>query len=380
LQISVDILEKNEEDLFQDFVQKIPFSSAQNGLNWRNLICDMKKDRPYFIVTKQNNEITGALPLYFFKSKFGNVLTSNAFNTISGILCSSKEDLEQKQIYELLLGYSISLAHEMDCSVLTVGTNPLIDDKDLYSTLQPDYILENFVQYISIDEIFDKNGDFKHPNYLKTNNLTRNLNKLKQCDLVISDEQDQEYIDQAFLLQQKRMRELGAFQLPKSFFDSALKNLSLQHRGKFLFAFYKKRMVATCLFLQGHGVVDVYMLCMDSEFKDFRPNFAITKYLLEWAYKNKVQLLNWMSSPIRGDGVYRWKAQWGSRERTFRYLTRIIGDVSNWRELSVQELAKAYKFHYLLPFNSLNTPKTPKTTTKDEVTVFIRAMQRIPIS
>lgn len=176
------------------------------------------------------------------------------------------------------------------------------------------------------------------------------------------------------------MRELGSYPLPQSFFNSALKNLSLQHHGKFLFVFYKERMIASCLFLQGNGLLDVYMLCMDSDFKEFRPNFAITKYLLEWAYKNKIKLLNWMSSPIRGDGVYKWKAQWGSRERTFRYLTRIIGDVSIWRELSVQELSNAYKFHYLLPFNALNTLNAPKTTTKDEVTVFIRAMQKIHIS
>jgi hypothetical protein len=386
LQISVDILEKNEEALFQDFVQKIPFCSVQNGLNWRNLICDMKKDKPYFVVTKRNNEITGALPLYFFKSKFGNVLTSNAYNTISGIQCSSKKNSEQKQIHEMLLGYSISLAREMDCSVLTVGTNPFIDDQDFYSPMQPDYVLENFVQYISMAEIFDEKGNFRHPNYLNRTNLSRNLDKLKQCELLISEEQNQEYLDQAFLLQQKRMRELGAHQLPRVFFDSALKNLSLKHQGKFLFVFYKERIIAICLFLQGHGLLDVYMLCMDSDFKDFRPNFAITKYLLEYAYKNKVQLINWMSSPTRGDGVYRWKGQWGSRERTFRYLTRIIGDVSIWRELSVQELAEAYKFHYILPFNALNVPRTPKTSktpeiiTKDEVTIFIRAMQKIPIS
>ncbi len=376
----VDVLEKNEEALLQDFVEKIPSSSVQSGLNWRNLICDMKKDEPYFVITKRNNEITGVLPLYFFTHKFGNVLTSNAWNTISGILCPQKKGSEQKQICEMLLDYSISIAQEMDCSVLTVGTNPFIDDDDFYSTLQPDYVLENFVQYIPIDEIFDKNGAFIHPNYLKRTNLSRNLDKLNQHQLVISEEQNQEYLDQAFLLQEKRMRELGTCSLPRIFFESALKNITLQHQGKFLFAFYEKRMIATCLFLYCHGLMDVYMLCMDSDFKHFRPNFAITKYLLEWAYKNKMKLLNWMSSPLRGEGVYKWKEQWGSRERTFRYLTKITGDISIWRELSVQELVNTYKFHYLLPFNLLNTPKTPQITTKDEVAEFIQAIQRFPIS
>jgi hypothetical protein len=367
--MQVEVLGKNEECLYREFIEKIPCCSAQCDLDWRNLICDLNEDEPYFVVAKRNNEILATLPLYLFRNKLGNVLTSNVWSTISGIRCSP-EVSEQKQMYDLLLNYSISLAHEFDCSVLSAGTNPFADDANFYSTLEPDYILENFVQYIPIDEIFGQNGAFIHPNYLKRTNLSRNLEKLNQFEIVISDEQSPKYLEQAFALQEKRMGELGAHPYPRKFFDSALKNVTLKGKGKFIFVFHERKMIATCLFLNSSSVMDVYMLCMDTDFKNLRPNFAITKYLLDWAYHNKLKFVNWMSCPCRGAGVYKWKEQWGSRERTFCYMTKVTGDISSWRKLTMPEFADAYRFHYLLPYNLLNAT-SPKTTTKDELASFI---------
>jgi hypothetical protein len=367
----VEVLGKNEEESFRKFVEKIPCCSAQNSLDWRDFICDLGQDQPYFIIAKQNNEIIGFLPLYFFKGKYGDILTSNAWSTISGIICSP-EISDKKQIYSILLDYSISLANELDCSLISIGTNPFLNDSILYSGIEPDYVLENFIQYISINEIFSPDGSFIHPNYLKRTNLSRNLDKLNQIQIIISDEQSSKNLDQALILQEKRMRELGANSYPKNFFESALKNIALRGKGKFLFAFYNQKMIATCLFLANHNTIDVYMLCMDSDFKHLRPNFAIAKYLLNWAYNNKIPLLNWMSSPSRDRGVYNWKEQWGSKEHTFRYLTKVTGDISSWRKLTLSELANAYRFHYLLPFNLLNATCC-NFTTKDELSTFFHS-------
>jgi hypothetical protein len=371
----LDVLGKEDDDLFESFTARISLLSAQYGVNWRNLICDMKQDEAYFIVTRQKGEITGALPLYLHKNKCGNVFTSNPWNTVSGIVFSKNDLSQQHQISEELIDYSMSLAHELDCSTLTISTNPFIDDDySFYSSLNPEYILENFIQYITINEIFDKNGNFSHPNYIKRTNLSRNLERVNENGIIISEEQKAEYIDEAFSIQEKRMRELGASPFPRLFFDSALKNIALKNKGKFLFAFYKGQMVAASLFLHNNRLIDVYMLCMDSNFKQYSPNFAIVKYLLQWAYKNKFQVLNWMSSPIRGEGVYKWKEQWGSEERTFRYLTKTTGDISKWRTLSRPKLAGSYPFHYLLPFNLLDAENSSNITTKDEVAMFVQSV------
>ncbi len=370
--MDIEVLDKTQENTFQEFLEKLPCCSAQTSLNWRNLICDLTNDIPYFIVAKQDNKIVAVMPLYYFKNKFGNILTSNAWNTISGILCSP-DILDKKQVYSKLIEYSLSLAKDLDCSVLTVGSNPFMNDKNFYSPLNPDYVLDNFVQYIPICEIFSQDGTFKHPNYSTRTNLSRNLNKISKIPMIISDEQSQENINQAFLLQEKRMAELGAKAYPKKFFDSVLNFITINNNGKFVFVFYERKMISTCLFLNNANVLDIYLLCMDTAYKQFGPNFAITKYLLNLAYNKKVTLLNWMSSPIKGMGVYSWKEQWGSREKTFQYMTKVTGDISNWKKLSFRELCTSYQYHYLLPFNLLNAA-CPKITTKNELTMFIQSL------
>lgn len=365
----VDLLGKKDVELFQTFFERISCNSVQCGLNWRNLIRDMNVDEPYFIITKSNHEITGVLPLYLFKGKFGNILTSNAWNTISGIVSSGSG--KEKKIHQTLLDYAISLAHELDCATLTVGTNPFMDHHCLHSRLNPDYTLENFIQFIQVRDIFDNQGNFCHTNYTKRTNLSRSLSKLLDNELVLCDEQKSEYLLEAYRLQVKRMKELGSTPFPIEFFFSAYNNIVKKNQGKFVFVFYGKQMIATCLFLYSHNMIDVYLLCMDTDFKQLRANFAITNYLLTWAYKNNIEIFNWMSSPRRGDGVYKWKEQWGSQERIFRYYTKVTGDISSWKKLSIAELISAYKFHYLLPFNLLNAPGTPIFTTKDEVASFV---------
>jgi hypothetical protein len=168
------------------------------------------------------------------------------------------------------------------------------------------------------------------------------------------------------------MKELDALPFPKKFFDCALENITLKGQGEFLFAFHENRMIAGCLFLSNQHMIDVYMMCMDSQFSNLRANFALTYHMLELARKKGIPILHWMSSPRKGDGVYRWKEQWGSREHTFLYLTKVTGDISSWKKMDRNELSNSYKFHYLLPFNLLKNANA-KYTTKDELTLFMQS-------
>lgn len=348
------------------------FGSVQFSLDWRNLIRNLGDDEPYFVVAKENNDIVGVLPLYYCKNKFGNVLTTNVWDTISGVLCSRHTD--PKKVHRSLIEYSISLAQELDCTVLSMGTNPFQGEEEFYfKSLQPDYIMENFVQYMILDEIYDQDGKPKHPNYLRRSNLSRNLEMVKQQHVIISDEQREDNVDQCFKIHERRMRELGAAPYPKSFFDHTLHEITLRGHGNFLFAFYEQRMIAGCLFFSNQHMIDVYMMCRDSDFNSIRANFALTLRMLEYARENRIPLVHWMSSPQRGGGVYRWKEQWGSHGRTFYYLTKVIGDISFWKEMPLTKLSSAYRHHYLLPFNLLNGSKA-KFTTKDELTLFMHSL------
>ncbi|MEO0274537.1 MAG: GNAT family N-acetyltransferase [candidate division WOR-3 bacterium] len=373
--MKVDVLTRDSEIYYEEFFDQCRLASIQHSLEWRDVICGLEKDEPFFIIAKENNKIVGALPLYFYKCKHGNLLTSIAWYTISGIICS--EDAHKREVYRQLLDYSILLAKELDCNAVSISTNPFLNDEELYlEHLKPDYMLENFIQYIKLREIFNKDGVIVHPNYTRKSELSRNLERAVTQPLIISERQTQEYIDRWYKIHEKRMKELNAEPIPKGLFDGILKCLTPKGKGKFVFAFSRGELVSGGAFIFNKKIMNAYMLSMDSKYKDLRSNYLITYHVLNWANRAGIEIFNWMSSDRRGGGVYKWKEQWGSRELTCLYLTKILGDIRHWRNMDYIELKRNYGFHYLLPFNLLKTPGL-KVTTKDDVATFMQDRNEI---
>lgn len=369
--IRVDLLSKNDESAYESFLKNCMFASVQNSLEWFKAITCLGEDVPYIILAKEQNKIVGVLPLFHYRCKFGDLLTTVAWNSTSNIIFSEKAD--QKEIYRALLNYSLALAEELDCIAISINTNPFLKDEKYYlRDFNFDCIMENFIQYVKINEIFDLKGNIMHPNYVKRTNLSRNLKKAKRSPIVISEDQTKAHIDECCKIYEKRMQELGIVSLPKKFFLSVLKELTRTGKGKFLFAFHLEKMVASCLFLHHSAMMDVHTLAMDSDYAEYSPNYALSLHMLKWARQNSVSILNWMSSSRRGDGVYNWKQQWGSHVLRMVYLTKIFEDISHLKSMNFTKLSEAYKFHYLLPFNLLENIES-KFTTKEEVTAFLQS-------
>jgi hypothetical protein len=368
----IDLLTESEEGSYREFLANCKHSSVQYSLDWRNTIRDLGKDEPFFVVAKEHDEIVGVLPLYYYRSKMGNLLTTVAWHTISGIILSTAV-LDQERgrtLYKGLLDYSVELAKELDCKALSIGTNPFLDDKGYYlEYLQPDYQMENFIQYINLNEIFDKQGNVVHPNYAQRSNLSRNLKSAELQKAVISDDPSKSNLEQFFKLYSERMKEFHAMPIPKQMFNSIHKNLVCKGKGKFLFTLFQEKIVSSALFLFNERIMDDYTMCMDPKYRNLRSNYLIVYRMLKWATERGVSIFNWQSSPMREDGVYRWKEQWGSRETTSLYLSKIFNHLSQWNNVDLKELREAYSFHYLLPFNLLKNEKG--FTTKDQVSRYV---------
>jgi hypothetical protein len=369
--VKIDLLTESEEGSYRDFLARCAHSSVQYSLDWRNTIRDLGKDEPFFVVAKENDEIVGILPLYYYRSKLGNLLTTIAWHTISGIMLSNAAaDKHKARVqYKALLDYSLGLAKELDCAALSISTNPFLDDKEFYSEFKPDYSMENFIQYIDLREIFNKQGNAVHANYVGRTNLSRNLKTAGLQNTVFSDEATRDKIDECLCIYSKRMDELHATPVPKNMFDSIQKNMVSNGKGKFIFALNQGKMISAALVLYNDRMLDAYMMCMDSEYRQLRSNFLIIYHIMKWANDNGISIFNWQSSPSRWNGVFRWKEQWGSRELKSLYLTKILGGISQWKNTDLHELREAYRFHYLLPFNLLKSEN--RSTTKDEVSCFL---------
>ena len=364
----VDVLEKGYEEEYEGFLNECRNSSVQHSLDWAKVVDDLGKDKPYFAVAREKNKIVGALPLYFFKCPLGNLLTTTSWYTISGIVSSEKSFCSD--IYRSLLNFATNLGKELDCAAISIGTNPFMGDESLYlENYKSDYTLENFVQYIVLSDVFSKEGIVVHPNYLSRNEFTKNLRTAQRQPITISEEPTEKNLDEWYKIHEKRMNELRATPMPKDLFTSIRSNLVSKNKGKFIFAFCEGQMLSGGVYLFNRKEMDAFMISANSDFRKLRPNYLTTFNLLEWANATGIAIFNWMSSSRRNDGVYLWKKKWGSNERTFLYLTKVLSDISEWKEMDYHELKKAYSFHYLLPFNLLKDSNC-RFTTKDQLSSF----------
>jgi len=372
----IAVLTNKEKEAYESFLEKCEWSLIQHSTVWRNVILDLEKDVPFFVIAKENDEIVGALPLYYYKCELGNLLTTLAWHSISGILCSER-DASCDEIYKALLDYSLVLAKDLNCIAVSVATNPFLDDKEYYLRyFNPNYVLENFIQYVNLADIFDEKGNWIHPNYLRRNSLTRNLKKAESQPTKIMDEQSQENVDEWFEIHEKRMKELDAIPIPKRMFDSVLRNMIPKGKGEFIFALHGEKMISGGLFIFNRRIMDIYMMSMDSNYNKLKSNYLLIDHMLRWAKEIGISFFNWQSSGRRNSGLYKWKEQWGSREGISLYLTKILGNISEWRELDYYTLQEAYKWHYVLPFNLLKSNSSTNFTTKDELTLFLQSSKK----
>jgi hypothetical protein len=104
-------------------------------------------------------------------------------------------------------------------------------------------------------------------------------------------------------------------------------------------------------------VLDVFMLSMNPRYKEQAPNFLNTEQSLRWAESVGVREYNWQSATSREGGVYRYKAEWGSRELPYFFLTWRLCNPAKLSAIGIEGAKREYGGHYLVPFGAFSEPQ-----------------------
>ena len=111
------------------------------------------------------------------------------------------------------------------------------------------------------------------------------------------------------------------------------------------------------LYLHAGQVWDAYMPAMSSHHSERRPGHLLAWHSLRLARQRGYAIYNWQGSPPES-GVARFKAQWGSHEHAYSYVTKVTGDAAPFLAASVAELVAGYPGHFALPFDAVGGTRT----------------------
>jgi hypothetical protein len=309
----------------------------------------MKTDPAYLLTAEKRGRIVDVLPIFFYKHRYGNILSSVPFpGPLGGIATTEKNRLP---VYKTLLRAMCQLATRKNCISATVITSPVTQDYDIYKkALDFDYELENFTQIVPLT-----------PPLSLSHGIRNRLNK--KHDLTISESHDPAIIKAWWKIHRERMDEFDSTPIPLAFFLSIAKYL-VPASARFFFVWHKNRVVAGCLYIFHRDIMDVYMLSSDATYNSLSPATYLTHHTILWAKKHGITRYNFQSSKKRGDGVYTFKTQWGAKEARYYFLTKTFTNMPTFLKRPLGTIRKAYTWHYVLPFSAWKTNKEDKFSKK----------------
>ena len=332
------------------FFAACPTSFAQQTPAWRDAIASLGEDEPLYLGARSAGGLVGVLPAWRYEGPLGAILTSAAqAGPLGGVAC--RPGIEPGPVYAALLGAFRELARERGCALASVLTNPFWPDAELCEReLAPDFVLENACQVLDLEAALDGGGELRGA----SPNLRRNLRRASAGRLVVDEAQTAENVAEWYALHAARHRELGAAPLPERLFRAALEHAVPRGAARFFFVRLADggALAAGGLYLLHAQVMDALMPSVRREHADLAPGHLLALHSMRFARARGIRLYNWQASPP-GGGVRRFKLQWGSRDASYRYLTRATGDARPFLEARVEAVRAGYAWHYALPFDRI---------------------------
>lgn len=329
------------------FFAECPSSFAQQTVGWREVITGIATDEPMFLGCRIGDRLVGVLPAYRFAGPLGAILCSvPQAGPLGGVACLHAD---ADAVYEALLRGYVGLARRTGCALASVITNPIWPDRERYGRLfAADYELENSCLVLDLDTLFDPQGGV----VTNSSHLRRQLRRAESGALRIDEDQSAENVEAWYEIHRTRHAEIGARPLPRQLFTGALAHMVPRGKARFFFVRLAEtdEMVAGGLYVCHGTVVDALMPSMKSEAAKLSPNYLLAVHSMRWARAQGFRHYNWQASPPES-GVYRFKRQWGSRDRDYAYLTRVTGDAEPFLRSTPAELAESYPWHYALPYD-----------------------------
>lgn len=362
--MKVEFVDRSGSGAYEELFARSRNALAQQSPQWADTIAPLGPDAIFFAICRgPGGGVVGGMPLFHFESDLGAILTSvPQAGPLGGVLLADGSDSPSAaDVYSTLISAARNLSRELNCVSLSVITNPISSDENLYALRNPaDYVFRNFCQVIKLGGVFGPDDRLDAGGSKNNTRVRRNLAKARDSGIAVAWGSAADF-DTWYELHTKRHQELQAPPLPKQLLANALARMG--DRAGLAIARQDRKIVGGCLFIWAHEIVDVFIMSSDSEYMPQGVNYALTAFAIRHFESSGFRWFNWQSSK-RGSGVYVFKQQWGSEERPYSFLTWTNPGFQALLGTPRDVLAEKYPWHYVAPFEAIEKRLTHGTFEK----------------
>tara|TARA_B100001250_G_scaffold213427_1_gene183058 strand:- start:12017 stop:13054 length:1038 start_codon:yes stop_codon:yes gene_type:complete len=294
------------------------------------------------LIAHENNTVVGVLSGFYINTDYGIIYNSIPYpGGYGGIISDSEE------AYKLILDYLVSQSEEKSCILATICNTPWKADDSLYlKNFKPDYVFENFINFIDLSSDLSFNKKIRW-----------SLRKAENNNLTFTSTPSLEEVNVFYKIWSDLMKNYESPHFNQNMFTNIYDNLVSKGKAKFFLALKDDKIVSGYLLLFSDNVIEYFHSAINPEYRDLQPNTFLIKKGMEWGKKKGMKYWNWQSTRVKNSSIHKFKLGWGSVENKHYYFTKKIGDCSHIYGLDPDIIKKRYPFYYFLPYGAYETPE-----------------------
>ncbi|MEW6096962.1 MAG: peptidoglycan bridge formation glycyltransferase FemA/FemB family protein [bacterium] len=337
--IKIEVLTENLFEDYKNFLLNNTGALFYYSLNFKNFLVNLLNCKNDYIISIENGEIKGVLPLMFIDGEYGRVYNSLPFfGSNGGIISSSRES------YDLLIKEYNSIITDTQVGASTIISNPLIECN--YEDIKYD------LTDIRIGMLTNLKFKQNHEEMILTeidSTARRNINKAINSNIIV--EIDNSQIEFLKNLHQENMRAIGGREKDDRFFSLIHRHFEEEKDYNIYVAKKEGKMIAGLLLFYFNKTVEYFTPGIMKEFGSLQPLSLIIYKAMVDASKQGYYFWNWGGTWLTQEGVYRFKKKWATISREYLYYIKINNP--KIYNASKEELLNEYKFFYVIPFTKL---------------------------
>jgi len=274
--------------LWEDYLEKNTSTSFAHQIEWKTVLEKSFKQKPVYLLAKNEDQIVGILPLFYYSSLlFGKFLISLPWLDRGGV-CADSEEIQEKLIHN-----AVQIARQKRCKFLELRS-VLVKDKSLITkTSKVTFILE-----LNPDpEKIWKKIDSKARNQVR---------KAQKSGLEVTFGRE-EYLDQFYSVFSTNMRDLGTPVWTKELFKNIL--TYFPDTSEIALVKLNRKIIGGALILYFKDMLTVPSASSLGSFLSYCPNNILYWEIIKRGCLKGLKKFDFGRSS-RNSGTFNFKRQW----------------------------------------------------------------------
>ncbi|MBY0123453.1 hypothetical protein [Bacillus sp. S/N-304-OC-R1] len=340
------IIEDAKRAEVQNFVDS--YGLVQQDFSLKSIYKEQYNFEYKYICCFKDGQVAGVFPFVHYHSKLGDVIHSMPYIGYGGGCYINKDFKVLKSLIEKLYKY----AEQCNVLLVTICTPPFIreDISIIKEIIKPDFIHENFYQYIDLDDDFLNGMNSKN-----RNNLKRNLKIAQNNEVYLKEDYTEASLSYWYdSIYVPRMIETNCTVYPFSVFNE-LRRIMGGKRAFIQYAMQKNNIIGAGIFLKQNKSLDNFMRVIGTEYMNTNAGVMLDYWSIQYARQHQFLFYNWQSCDRVDSPIFKYKKTWGSKVDYHYYLTKIINPLDQFKQTPLREIKKEYKGIYVLPYSEFQS-------------------------